>query len=237
MALSASEMNVMIKIMCRRADIMQRKIALRLYAIVCFFTLVPSAHWRDYVLKTFGAALIVASGLALTAAPAFALQAVVSGMDKNPDGTTTYHFVIKTDQGETLAPGDNGTADFVTVFNFYGLVDGSAKSPAGWEFSSEASGRTPMMDGYPLVLPLDVPNTPNLTWTATKPVAAGAQIEGFSATTRMTGTTDGQYVAQVTRQAPPIPGAAAGTPAASEMKSKQAMIGVLPMPNFLAAVK
>jgi hypothetical protein len=31
----------------------------------------------------------------------------------------------------------------VTVYNFYGLVDGSAKSPAGWEFSSEQFGRTP----------------------------------------------------------------------------------------------
>jgi hypothetical protein len=64
-------------------------------------------------------------------------------------------------------------ADFVTVYNFYGLVDGSAKVPAGWEFSSETSGRTPAMGGYPLVLPLDVPDTPNLTWTVTKPVAGG----------------------------------------------------------------
>jgi hypothetical protein len=31
----------------------------------------------------------------------------------------------------------------VTVYNFYGLVEGSAKSPAGWEFSSEEFGRTP----------------------------------------------------------------------------------------------
>jgi hypothetical protein len=31
--------------------------------------------------------------------------------------------------------------------------------------------------------PVDVPGTPNLTWTVTKPVAAGAQIDGFTATT------------------------------------------------------
>jgi hypothetical protein len=37
----------------------------------------------------------------------------------------------------------------------------------------------PELGGYPLVLPVDVPNTPNLTWTVTKPVAAGVQIEGF----------------------------------------------------------
>jgi hypothetical protein len=65
------------------------------------------------------------------------------------------------------------------------LVEGSAKSPAGWEFSSEEFGRTPTLNGYPMVLPVDVPNTPNLTWMVTKPVAAGAQINGFTATTRV----------------------------------------------------
>jgi hypothetical protein len=35
------------------------------------------------------------------------------------------------------------------------------------------------IEWIPLVLPVDVPGTPNLTWTVTKPVAAGAQIDGF----------------------------------------------------------
>jgi hypothetical protein len=129
------------------------------------------------MLKTLGAVLLLASGLAITAAPARALQIVVTQVDKNDDGSMTYHFAIKTDQGETLIPGESkATSDFVTVYNFYGLVDGSVKSPAGWEFSSEEFGRTPYWNGYPLVLPVDVPGTPNLTWTVTKPVAAGAQI-------------------------------------------------------------
>ena len=123
--------------------------------------------------------------LAMTADPARALQVVVTQVDKNTDGSMTYHFAVKTDPGETLTPGASKAAgDFVTVYNFYGLIDGSAKVPAGWEFSSETSGRTPELNGYPLVLPLDVPNTPNLTWTVTKPVAAGAQIDGFTATTK-----------------------------------------------------
>ena len=42
----------------------------------------------------------------------------------------------------------------MTVYNFYGLVEGSAKSPAGWEFSSEEFGRTPTLNGYPMVLPV-----------------------------------------------------------------------------------
>jgi hypothetical protein len=191
------------------------------------------------MLKTFGAALSLAFGLAITAAaPARALQIVVAQVDKNPDGSMTYHFALKTDPGETLTPAESkATADFVTVYNFYGLIDGSAKVPAGWEFSSEETGRTPAMNGYPLVLPLDVPTTPNLTWTVTKLVAAGVQIDGFTATTRLSTMVQGQYTAQVTRQAPPIRGVAPGTPGAAPMVSKQALIGTLPTPTFLADVK
>jgi hypothetical protein len=138
---------------------------------------VPLHIWRDHVLKTFGAALLVASGLAITAGPALALQTVVTQVDKNTDGSVTYHFAVKLDQGETLTPGESkAAADFMTVYNFYGLVEGSAKSPAGWEFSSEEFGRTPTSNGYPMVLPVYVPNTPNLTWMVTKPVTAGRRL-------------------------------------------------------------
>jgi hypothetical protein len=190
------------------------------------------------VLKTFGAALLVASGLAITAGPALALQTVVTQLDKNTDGSVTYHFAVKLDQGETLAPGESKTTgDFVTVYNFYGLVEGSVKSPAGWEFSSEEFGRTPTLNGYPMVLPVDVPNTPNLTWMVTKPVAAGAQLDGFTATTRVSAMVQGQYTAQVTRQLPAIQGTAAGTPSVAAKASKQALIGALPTPSFLAEAK
>jgi hypothetical protein len=190
------------------------------------------------VLKTVGYALLLACGLAITAAPAWALQIVVTQVDTNNDGSVTYHFAIKTDQGETLAPGESKeTSDFVTVYNFYGLVDGSVKSPEGWEYSSEEFGRTPYWNGYPLVLPVDVPGTPNLTWTVTKAVAAGAQIDGFTATTRVSGRVHGTYTAQVTRESPPVKGAAAGTAGAEALASKQALIGWLVTPSFLAEVK
>ena len=105
---------------------------LGLGATMVLVLLVPLHIWRDHVLKTFGAALVLASGLAITAAPAFALQTVVTQVDKNTDGSTTYHFAVKMDQGETLTPGESkATGDFMTVYNFYGLVDGSVKSPAG----------------------------------------------------------------------------------------------------------
>jgi hypothetical protein len=193
---------------------------------------------RNHVLKTLGGVLLFAIGLAVSAAPADALQIVVTQVDKNTDGSMTYHFSVKTGQDETLMPGaSKATADFVTVYNFYGLVDGTVKSPAGWNFSSEEFGRTPTLNGYPMVLPLDVPNTPNLTWTATKPVAAGTQIDGFTATTRVTTMVPGEYSAEVTRHSPAIQGAPAGTPGATTTASKQALIGELPTPSFLAAVK
>ena len=68
---------------------------------------VPLHIWRDHVLKTFGAALLLASGLAITAGPALALQTVVTQVDKNTDGSVTYHFAVKLDQGEILTPGED----------------------------------------------------------------------------------------------------------------------------------
>jgi hypothetical protein len=119
----------------------------------CFFMgspllFVPLHIWRDHVLKTFGIALLLAFGLSIAGAPVRALQVVVTQVDKNTDGSMTYHFAVKTDQGEVLAPGESKeTSDFVTIYNFYGLVDGTVKSPEGWEFSSEEFGRTPYWNG------------------------------------------------------------------------------------------
>ena len=181
------------------------------------------------MLKIVGATLLIATGATLPVTSVLALDAVVTNVDKNKDGSLTYHFVVKTEAGETLTAGDAKTpGDFVTVYNFYGYVDGSAKAPAGWTFSSEEFGRTPTSNGYPTVLPLDVPNTPNLTWTVTKPVAAGSQTEGFSATTRVATMVQGQYSAQVTRQMPAIPGDAA----VAAKAVKQALLGSLPTPHL-----
>jgi len=188
------------------------------------------------VLKNMSAAFLLATATAMAASPATALQTVVTQIDKNTDGTVTYHFAIQLDQGDSLSPGDaKAKGDFVTVYNFYGLVDGSAKSPAGWEFSSEEFGRTPTLNGYPMVLPVDVPNTPNLTWTVTKPVTGGEQIGGFTATTRVSTTVQGAYSAQVTRQSPAVQGIAASGEGAKA--SKQALIGALPTPSFLVELK
>jgi hypothetical protein len=211
---------------------------LLLYALKALLLLVALSIRRTYVLKTLGIPLLLAAGLAINAAPASAMQISVTQVDKNADGSMTYHFAVKLDQGETLAPGaSKDAADFVTVYNFYGLVDGSIKSPAGWVFSSENSGRTPAWNGYPLVLPVDVPNTPNLTWTVTKPVAGGTQVDGFTATTRVGTMVQGEYTAQVTLQSPAIKGAATGTPGAAPTETQQALIGMISTPSFLAEAK
>jgi hypothetical protein len=47
----------------------------------------------------------------------------------------------------------------------------------------------------------------------------------------------GEYSAQITRQLPAVKGAVAGTPGVAAMGSKQALIGALPTPSFLADVK
>ena len=164
-----------------------------------------------------------------------AAQVTVSQVDHNPDGTTTYHFSLKIGEMETMGPAtsDELPADFVTVYNFYGLIEGSVKTPDGWQFTSETTGRTPGMGGYPLVLPLDIPGTPNLTWTATAPVKPGTEVTGFSAVTRVATMTNGMYSALVTQRSDPIRGAS-GSPGSAAMVSKQAQIGMIETPSFLA---
>ncbi|HXC26517.1 MAG TPA: hypothetical protein VNV38_01075 [Stellaceae bacterium] len=92
------------------------------------------------------------------------------------------------------------------------------------------------MGGYPLVLPVDIPGTPNLTWTATASVKPGAEVTGFSRTTHVATMTDGMYSAQVTQRSAPIKGAS-GAPGSGSMVSKQAQIGMLETPSFLAELK
>lgn len=93
------------------------------------------------------------------------------------------------------------------------------------------------MNGYPIVLPPDVPNTPNLTWAVSKTVGAGAEVDGFTATTRGKMMVEGESASQVTRQSPAARGGAAGAENATATKSKQAITGSLPTPSFLADTK
>ena len=59
------------------------------------------------MLKNLGTALLLTSGLLIAAGPASAMQTIVTQVDKNADGSMTYHFAVKLDQGETLTPGES----------------------------------------------------------------------------------------------------------------------------------
>jgi hypothetical protein len=198
-----------------------------------------SQYLECVMLRCLGVALLAATiPFFMTPAGTDAAELTVTQIDKNADGTMTYHFSVKVGQTETMEPGTGDTlpADFVTIYNFYGLVDGSVKTPDGWKFTSEESGRTPTMGGYPMVLPVDIPGTPNITWTVTGVMKPGTEVTGFSAVTRMGTTTDGMYSAMVTQRSGPIQGAT-GSPGSATMVAKQAEIGMITTPSFLAELK
>jgi hypothetical protein len=162
------------------------------------------------MLKIVGA-VALAAGLACASDSAFAAQMFVSHMDKGADGSTTYHYTLVTDPGESVS--------FVTVYNFAGVNASSIKAPAGWTASSPEFGKTPMHNGYAWVSPTDIPDLNNVTWTAGKAIPGGSKIEGFSATTSVSGTTEGEYSVESSRNA-------GGKP------SKQAAIGTIESPAF-----
>lgn len=175
------------------------------------------------MLKFLTASLLLGSALAFCANSAFALELVETKIQKNGNGTFTYHFAIKTAQGETLTPGE----DFVTVYNFAGMVRGSAKAPAGWTASSQIFGKTPTWHGYPAVVPVDIPELSNVTWTPSSEIAGGSEVDGFSATSRIGATTLGQYTAQVTQDEP-------SGQAGDAKTSTQAIIGQINTPSYIS---
>jgi hypothetical protein len=125
----------------------------------------------------------------------------------------TYAIVLPTDA--VLQKGD-----YFTIYNFAGLVPGSASSSGSltagdWSFTSSPTGKTP-----PGVVPTDDPTLPNLTWTYNGPVQGGNQIGlgNFWALslypdttqswfTALTGTVYGTPDANITPTSVPVPAA------------------------------
>ena len=165
--------------------------------------------------------------LVTAASAAWAMQPTVVQIEKNADGTYTYHFKVKIDDAVTVESGKaEPNPDFFTIFNFDGFVPDSAKSPEGWTFSTSTNGVTPLRGGKALVNPLDVEGIPNLTWSRTGPALKGpVEITGFSARTKTAGTVVGEYGSQVTR-----------TPGTLNPKnpseSKEARIGAITTPEL-----
>lgn len=88
-----------------------------------------------------------------------------------------------------------------------------------------------------MVLPVDMPNTPNLTSAVTQAVAAGIQVDGFTATTRVKALIGGEYSAQLTQQLPPVAGGLVDAATTNETSQRQGVIGSLPTPSFFADAK
>jgi hypothetical protein len=172
--------------------------------------------------------LAVSCAVLMTAASAVsAMQPSVVQIEKNADGTYTYHFKIRIDDGITVESGATPpNPDFFTIFNFEGFVPDSPKSPTGWTFSTSTNGVTPLRGGKALVNPEDIEGIPNLTWSRTGPALKGpSEITGFSVRTKSAGTMVGEYGAQVTRTP--------GTVNPKEPReSKEARIGSITTPEL-----
>jgi hypothetical protein len=177
------------------------------------------------VLRMGWLAAVTWAVLSTTAGTASAMQPTVAQIEKNADGTYTYLFKIRIDDGITVQSGATAPdPDFFTIFNFDGLVPDSSKSPPGWTFSTATNGVTPLRGGKALVNPEDIEGIPNLTWSRTGAALKGPlEITGFSARTKTVGTMVGEYGAQVTR--------APGTVNPKQPKeSKEARIGSITTP-------
>jgi hypothetical protein len=159
----------------------------------------------------FAGSVALAAGLACASGSAFAAQMFVSHIDKNADGSSTYHYTLVTDPGESVS--------YVTVYNFAGLNTSAIKAPAGWTPMSAEFGKTPERNGYAWVHPTDIAELSNVTWTAGKAIPGGSKIEGFTATTSVSGTTNGEYAVESSRNG-------GGKP------SRQATIGAIEAPAF-----
>lgn len=136
--------------------------------------------------RIFAAVLAVVAVLGSAPAARAGLIPVDVSINQNVSGNYTYTYAIVLPTGSVLQPGD-----YFTIYNFAGLVSGSATASgnfnsSNWTFSTSLVGPTPSG-----VLPTDNPNIPNLTWTYNGPVIQGAQtgLGNFSAVSIYPNTT------------------------------------------------
>ena len=145
------------------------------------------------------AVIAIAFGLGFDAQ---AIQPTLVEIKAEADGTYTHIYKIKIDNNSMVTGGpDASNPDFFTIYNFGGLVEDSAKQPAGWSFSSSMNGLTPARAGRSVVSPVDIVGAPNLTWIRSgKDISGSSELTGFSARTRVKDLMIGEYTAQVTRK-------------------------------------
>jgi hypothetical protein len=113
---------------------------------------------RRWITRLLAAAALAAAG---TDAKAGLLPVAVTVTPEAGNFRWTYAVVLPTDM--KLQAGD-----YFTIYDFGGLVAGSAAAPDGWSFTPN---KTPARTA-----PNDDPNVPNLTWTYTGPTIPTGQV-------------------------------------------------------------
>src|SRR5215203_2229641 len=111
----------------------------------------------------------------LAAGPGAVTCAFDMGLDAN---VCTFQYTA-TLHSETMVTGDNSNseaADFFTIYDFHGYVDGSAVAPDDWEFSVTTPNYEHLNVGSK-----DDGAVPNLTflYTGTTDITDGRTISGF----------------------------------------------------------
>jgi len=104
-----------------------------------------------------------------------------TGCGNNSNGfTCTYSYTATVHPLTEVraSGGDSTTANYFTIYDFNGYVDGSGFAPAGWEVIVNGSGWTPTR-----ITATDDPNLPNLTFVyrTGSPIAGGTQVGTFGA--------------------------------------------------------
>jgi hypothetical protein len=91
----------------------------------------------------------------------------------------TYQYTA-TLHSQTKVTGAKDEADYFTIYDFNGYLDGTAVAPVDWMASSDFSGLTPSLI---LIGDKDDPDVPNLTFTYVggSDITDGRTITGFSA--------------------------------------------------------
>jgi hypothetical protein len=135
---------------------------------------------------------LLTAALALSLAPPAQAGLLPTSVTVLPEAGSfrwTYAVVLPTDT--QLRSGD-----YFTVYDFGGLVPGSASAPDGWTLSVNNSGPTPDR-----VNPLDDPAIPNLTWKYTGPTVTGQTgLGNFWAVSAYSQAAESFFVAKSGRQ-------------------------------------
>jgi hypothetical protein len=108
----------------------------------------------------------------------------------NDDGGDKYRYSygVQLQPGSTLKSGD-----YITIYDFQGLVPGSNTQPAGFTFSAPMTG--------PKTVANDNASIPNLTWTYTGSDLNGpVNLGSFSAVSNYNTTADDVFTGQTHNQ-------------------------------------